>query len=83
VGRVIEAAAFDVDVGGLFEERDEPRGCPRHPRLGEPFIVEGRDKGRVFVSAKLSDNPHLDAEEYRKSLAELPLVERMQLEHGE
>ena len=41
---VVERAAFDVDVGGLFEERDEPRGCPRHPRLGKPLVVERRDK---------------------------------------
>ena len=41
---VVERAAFDVDVGGLFEERDEPRGCERHPRLGEPLVVEGRDE---------------------------------------
>ena len=41
---VVERAAFDVDVGGLFEERDEPRGCPRHPRLGKPLVVERRHK---------------------------------------
>ena len=41
---VVERAAFDVDIGGLFQERDEPRGCARHPRLGEPLVVEGRNE---------------------------------------
>lgn len=38
---------------------------------------------RVFVPAKLEDNPHLDQESYRESLAELDPVTRRQLEHGD
>lgn len=37
---------------------------------------------RLFIPSKLTDNPHLDVEAYRRSLAQLPLIERLQLEHG-
>lgn len=37
---------------------------------------------RLFIPATLDDNPHLDKEEYRKSLAHLPSTERAQIEHG-
>ena len=37
---------------------------------------------RVFLSAGLNDNPHLDAEEYRETLAELDPITREQLENG-
>ncbi len=46
------------------------------------FFVEGEDNGRIFISAGLADNPYLDAEEYRASLAELDPVTRAQLEDG-
>ena len=45
-------------------------------------FITGRGAGRVFIPSKLTDNPHLDAVAYRESLAELPLIERLQLEHG-
>jgi predicted phage terminase large subunit-like protein len=44
---------------------------------------DGADPGRGFVPAGLADNPHLDAEKYRASLAELDPVTRAQLEHGD
>lgn len=47
------------------------------------FIIEGRDHGRVFVPSKLSDNPGIDAESYRKSLAQLDPIERRRLEEGD
>ncbi len=40
-------------------------------------------KQRVFIPAKLADNPHLDQVEYRTALAELDPVTRRQLEHGD
>ena len=46
------------------------------------FFVEGKDNGRVFISAGLVDNPYLDADEYRAALAELDPVTRAQLEDG-
>jgi predicted phage terminase large subunit-like protein len=38
---------------------------------------------RVFIPAKLSDNPYLDAEEYAKSLALLDPITRAQLLNGD
>lgn len=58
-------------------------GGEGHEWVFERFFTEGRAKGRVFIPAKLTDNPHLDVEEYRESLAELPEGERRQLEHGD
>lgn len=46
-------------------------------------LVKSTDPERLFVPAKMEDNPHLDIEEYRKSLANLDPVTRAQLEHGD
>lgn len=40
-------------------------------------------KNRVFVPAKLEDNPHLDQETYEMSFEELSDVTRAQLRHGD
>lgn len=45
-------------------------------------FIESGDAERRFVAAKLSDNPHVDAVEYRKSLAQLDETTRRQLELG-
>lgn len=45
-------------------------------------FITSREKGRVFIPSKLTDNPYLDVDAYRESLAQLPLIERQQLEHG-
>jgi predicted phage terminase large subunit-like protein len=42
-----------------------------------------RHEDRVFVPAKLEDNPHLDTEEYDKGLQELDAVTRAQLRRGD
>lgn len=54
-----------------------------HEWVYQRFFVEGATKGRAFVPARLEDNPHLDQEEYRASLAELDPVTRRQLEKGD
>ena len=46
------------------------------------FFVEGPEKGRIFVSAGLKDNPHLDVDSYLDSLAELDPIERERLING-
>ena len=46
------------------------------------FFVEGEEKGRVFISATLEDNPHINTEEYERSLDELDPVTREQLRNG-
>lgn len=38
---------------------------------------------RAFIAATLADNPALDVEEYRRSLANLDPITRRQLEHGD
>lgn len=40
-------------------------------------------EGRIFIPAKLSDNPHVDQESYRASLAELTPEEQAQLLNGD
>jgi predicted phage terminase large subunit-like protein len=54
-----------------------------HEWVRRRFLIEGDAHGRVFVPAKLEDNPYLDAESYRQSLAELDPVTRQQLEAGD
>lgn len=46
-------------------------------------FVTNPEAGRVFISSKIADNPHLDAEAYRAALATLDPVTRRQLEHGD
>lgn len=46
-------------------------------------LVESTDPERLFVSARMDDNPHLDLDAYRESLAQLDPVTRAQLEHGD
>ena len=41
------------------------------------------DSGRVFIAARLPDNPHLDQESYVQSLAQLDPVTRRQLLQGD
>lgn len=53
-------------------------GIPNEIDFGTTYSHEGRK----FFPAKLADNPSLDADEYRKALAELDPVTREQLEHG-
>lgn len=43
-----------------------------------------RARARIFIPARLEDNPHIDRESYRTgSLANLTAVERARLEHGD
>lgn len=54
-----------------------------HRWVKQRLLVEGPERGRVFVPAKLEDNPHLDTVEYEESLAELDPVTRAQLRSGD
>lgn len=52
-----------------------------HDWVKRRFIVEGETFNRVFISAKLNDNPHLDHDAYIDSLNELdPITKRQYLE---
>ncbi len=54
-----------------------------HQWVKQRFLLEGRSKGRPFIPARKVDNPSLDEEDYRKSLAELDPVERKRLDEGD
>lgn len=44
--------------------------------------IDSKNPGRIFIPAKIDDNPHVDRDEYEKSLAELDPVTREQLRNG-
>lgn len=80
----------------LFSRLRKPDGmpCPIRMRSGSNpggighdwvrrrFLVEGPKFGRIFVSARLDDNPSLDAD-YRKTLDQLDPVTRARLLEGD
>jgi predicted phage terminase large subunit-like protein len=71
--------------GGIGHEWVRSRLIPwRDPRTGRLLVPHDHNgRARVFVPAKLADNPFLNAQEYAESLAELPPVLRAQLLHGD
>lgn len=58
-------------------------GGEGHEWVKQRFIVEGPTKGRPYIPATLDDNPHLDREEYVKSLNKLDPTTREQLLKGD
>ena len=55
-----------------------------HGWVKQRFPIDGRPRGRrIFIPAKIADNPHLDADAYRESLSRLGEVLRSQLERGD
>lgn len=62
---------------GIYREEGEPRS--------EPLVChrETWPHGRVFIPARLDDNPHLDRDSYRGSLDELDHHTRAQLLDGD
>lgn len=68
-----------VDIPLRMRAASNPGGVG-HNWVKARFLDNPGD--RVFIPARLSDNPHLDQEEYRRSLAALGEVERQRLEEG-
>jgi len=54
-----------------------------HDWVKRRFLEEGATHGRVFVPAKLNDNPHLDRQKYIDSLRELDPITRKQYLDGD
>lgn len=54
-----------------------------HEWVLDRFLIRGAKDGRVFVPARLADNPHLDREAYEESLSELGEVDRRRLLDGD
>lgn len=57
-------------------------GGPGHDWVKRRFLDEGVLKGRLFIPAKLEDNPSLDQEDYEESLNELDPITRAQMRAG-
>jgi predicted phage terminase large subunit-like protein len=53
-----------------------------HDWVKQRFMI-GASSERIFLSAKLKDNPYIDAEEYRESLSQLDPITRKQIENGD
>lgn len=53
------------------------------PDLTPEAAEHRRQSGRIFIPARLEDNPYIDQESYRRGLAELDEVTRRQLEEGQ
>lgn len=75
--RRLEGAPVPLRMRGASNPGGEGHGWVRRR-----FMVEKAD-GRVFVPAKLSENPSLDREEYERSLSELDHITRAQLLSGD
>jgi len=70
-------------------------GGEGHDWVRQRFLLEGEtvggnnyaatflSDGRAFIPSKIRDNPHLDADEYEQSLADLHPYERAQLMEGD
>jgi predicted phage terminase large subunit-like protein len=71
-----------VDIPLRVRSASNPGGLG-HEWVKQRFLVEGPGHGRIFVPAKLGDNPYVDREEYEASLMELDPVTRAQLLDGD
>jgi len=54
-----------------------------HDWVKQRFLIEGVKHGRIFIPAKLHENPHLDRENYIASLSELDPITRRQYLDGD
>ena len=68
--------------GGLSHEAVKRRLVERLTDDDDPEDTPARARRRIFIPAKLSDNPHVDQESYIAGLLNLDKVTREQLMHG-
>lgn len=54
-----------------------------HDWVKQRFITEGLEKGRIFIPARLDDNPYLDRGSYTQSLNQLDPITRQRLLLGD
>lgn len=54
-----------------------------HDWVKRRFLIEGTTHGRIFIPAKLDENPYLDREHYIQSLNELDPITRRQYLEGD
>jgi predicted phage terminase large subunit-like protein len=58
-------------------------GGPGHEWVKERFVKHGNARDRVFLTARLEDNPHLDRKQYERQLLKLDPVTRARLRDGD
>lgn len=58
-------------------------GGPGHEWVKQRFLVEGSGTGRIFIPARLDDNPYLDQASYLLSLDQLDPITRARLRWGD
>ena len=72
----------NVNVPLRMRSASNPGGIG-HTWVHERFVNPVTRGDRVFIPARIEDNPHIDQDAYRESLAQLDSITRRQLEHGE
>jgi len=72
-------SVFDVPL--RMRATSNPGGIG-HRWVKRRFLDEGEDEGRLYVPARVQDNPYLDTESYADSMSELNEVTRKQLLEG-
>lgn len=73
---------MNVEIPIRFRCCSNPGGRS-HKFLYQRFLIEGKERGRIYLPATLNDNPHLDKVEYLKSLDNLDPITRAQLIAGD
>lgn len=71
---------IDIPVPLRYRLASNP-GNVGHEFVKRRFITE--PGGRVFIPARLTDNPYIDQKQYLRSLEELDPISRAQLLHGD
>lgn len=66
-----------------FIERRAASEFPIDDPRFDPKDTPARARRRVFIPARLDDNPHVDRESYEESLANLTVIERARLRDGD
>jgi hypothetical protein len=69
--------------GGKGHRWVKRRYIERLPRPGDPEDTPEKCAGRIFIPAKVKDNPSIDQDAYRRSLSALDPQTRKQLEDGD
>jgi predicted phage terminase large subunit-like protein len=72
----------DSDIPLRMRSASNP-GNIGHDWVKQRFMTEGAHYGRVFIPARLEDNPNLDRQKYAESLNELDPITRRQYLNGD
>jgi len=70
------------DVPLRMRSASNPGGIG-HDWVKQRFITEGKSHGRMFIPARMTDNPYLDTEQYVSGLERLDATTKAQLRDGD